>query len=176
LEDWPKASVPVLPQSPKTTNQSGFFEKDNEGLQSSFFGDRFPRGGPTGPTAVGSGAFDTFVSAPQDGVRDDVERVHVATLAASFAACHPHFGGRAGGFEHDLCARKVATGEALQALALPQSVTILQPRSSWRLPAQSIVRVERRPNEAKPTQYGVQSWSRLSEQLFRVDKWSVCRG
>jgi hypothetical protein len=20
------------------------------------------------------------------------------------------------------------------------------------------------------------SWSRLSEQLFRVDKWSVCRG
>jgi hypothetical protein len=22
----------------------------------------------------------------------------------------------------------------------------------------------------------VVSWSRLSEQLFRVDKWSVCRG
>jgi restriction endonuclease Mrr len=24
--------------------------------------------------------------------------------------------------------------------------------------------------------YGGLSWSRLSEQLFRVDKWSVCRG
>jgi hypothetical protein len=47
-----------------------------------------------------------------------------------------------------------ATGEAFQTLALPQSVTILQPSSSWRLPAQSIIRVERRPNEAKPTQYG----------------------
>jgi hypothetical protein len=23
---------------------------------------------------------------------------------------------------------------------------------------------------------GKVSWSRLSEQLFRVDKWSVCRG
>ena len=25
-------------------------------------------------------------------------------------------------------------------------------------------------------QTGVQSWSRLSEQNLRVDKWSVCRG
>jgi hypothetical protein len=23
---------------------------------------------------------------------------------------------------------------------------------------------------------GMQRWSRLSEQIFRVDKWSVCRG
>ena len=23
---------------------------------------------------------------------------------------------------------------------------------------------------------GIQSWSRLSEQILRVDKWSVCRG
>lgn len=24
--------------------------------------------------------------------------------------------------------------------------------------------------------YGTESWSRLSEQTFRVDKWSLCRG
>ena len=23
---------------------------------------------------------------------------------------------------------------------------------------------------------GIQRWSRLSEQIFRVDKWSLCRG
>jgi hypothetical protein len=27
-----------------------------------------------------------------------------------------------------------------------------------------------------PVAYNGVSWSRLSEQLFRVDKWSVCRG
>ena len=26
------------------------------------------------------------------------------------------------------------------------------------------------------TVYGIQSWSRLSEQKFRVDKWNLCRG
>ena len=25
-------------------------------------------------------------------------------------------------------------------------------------------------------QHGILNWSRLSEQKFRVDKWSLCRG
>jgi hypothetical protein len=35
-----------------------------------------------------------------------------------------------------------------------------------------MVQVLREPHEAN----GKLTWSRLSEQFFRVDKWSVCRG
>jgi hypothetical protein len=33
-----------------------------------------------------------------------------------------------------------------------------------------------KPQNTQPTTTGSVRWSRLSEQIFRVDKWSACRG